>query len=241
MRCRTPPTPPTLLLLLLALCQGARGAGVRPRIWVRRPDGGTQIELVPSLAKLCVAEGLDEDAMRAVADGEQAEHRGWTCGTVCEALVDDDEAEHLEEDAAQTDQAVDNDQDAQSKLGSPPRAAKPKAAATKASTSRPAVSRKKSQAVARTGKVATKPADAPKAKAAEEELAPAPPAPSLGGILGSKMVVQFAASTLASKAVKRMDQKAPDFVQKLRLIFYFLVRRLSCPASTPAIASECAN
>lgn len=164
------------------------------RVWVRRPDGGTQIELVPSLAKLCEAEGLDLECMTAVSKGEATEHRGWTCGTVC--------APAAEVTTAGAAAGV---------------AVKPKAKSVSAGNIKPKAGAGKTAAAAKAATTA-----AADAAAAAEAVAPSPP-PSAMGFLGSKMVVQFAVSTLASKAVKRMDSTAEGFVQKLRLAFYVIV------------------
>jgi hypothetical protein len=178
-------------------------------MWVRRPDGGTQIELIPSLSKLCKAEGLDEECMLAVSRGEEAEHRGWTCGTVCEPQAAEADVAGLAQGAQAAALTPKRKAAGTAQLKKP----KPTAAA-KAGASTPGSPRKKAAAT---------PAAAA-ADAAAESAADVPPSPpSLVGMLGSKMVVQFGVSTLASKAVKRMDKEAPDFVQKFRLIFYCLV------------------
>jgi len=177
-----------------------RGARVRDRVWVRRPGGGRHIELVPSLEELCEREQLDLGAMREVAAGSMEEHEGWSCGTASEC----------ESEAAEA--ASGAVADGELTPPSPPagRAAssrrKPKAAASE----RTAVLSK-----AR-GKTAA-PAEAAEAAAAGAAV----PAGGGGGTM-SKMLVQLVASTTASKAVKRLDKAAPDFVQKVRMAFYVL-------------------
>lgn len=200
------------LLSLLALAQAAPSTSPSPTLrasrskpmWVRRPDGGTQIELIPSLSKLCEAEGLDVECMLAVSRGEEAEHRGWTCGTVCEPQATEADV------AGAADGAKAAGPTPKRKAAGTALLKKPKStAAAAAGTSTPGSRKQKSTAP-------------PAAVDSVADLPPAPP--SLFGMLGSKMVVQFGASTLASKAVKRMDKEAPGFVQKFRLIFYCLVR-----------------
>eukprot|EP00962_Isochrysis_galbana_P001566 scaffold404_cov101-Isochrysis_galbana.AAC.3 len=142
--------------------------------------------------------------MLAVSRGEEAEHRGWTCGTVCEPQATEADV------AGAADGAKAAGPTPKRKAAGTALLKKPKStAAAAAGTSTPGSRKQKSTAP-------------PAAVDSVADLPPAPP--SLFGMLGSKMVVQFGASTLASKAVKRLDKEAPGFVQKFRLIFYCLVR-----------------
>ena len=80
--------------VLRALRGGASDDGV---FWVKAPpaaageddDGeaasaAAPMHFVRSLAAFCAEHDLDEDAMRAVADGEADDHDGWTCGAAKE-------------------------------------------------------------------------------------------------------------------------------------------------------------
>lgn len=181
-----------------------RGARVRDRVWVRRPGGGRHIELVPSLEELCEREQLDLGAMREVAAGSMEEHEGWSCGTASECESEAAEAASGAAAAAVADGELTPPSPPAGRAASSRR--KPKAAASE----RTAVLSK-----AR-GKTAA-PAEAAEAAAAGAAV----PAGGGGGTM-SKMLVQLVASTTASKAVKRLDKAAPDFVQKVRMAFYVL-------------------
>jgi hypothetical protein len=180
-------------------------------MWVRRPDGGTQIELIPSLRKLCAAEGLDEACMLAVSRGEEAEHRGWTCGTVCEPQATEVDVTDVAQGAKAPKRKAAGT--ARPKVAAGDGEKTKATSAAKAGASTPGSPKKKATA------------SEPDTADAGENTASVPPAPpSVSSMLGSKMVVQFGVSTLASKAVKQMDKEAPDFIQKFRLIFYCMVK-----------------
>lgn len=66
--------------ILLAVAAGIKLQDAGPQLWVKRP-GGTTVELVKSLTKVCDDNGLDEAAMEAVLNGEETSHEGWECGT----------------------------------------------------------------------------------------------------------------------------------------------------------------
>jgi len=65
-----------------------KGASQPSRFWVRRPDGGTTVELVRSISQVCGSNELDEEEMLKVMRGEQKEHKGWQCGTAVEYASD---------------------------------------------------------------------------------------------------------------------------------------------------------
>jgi len=93
-----------VLIALLGICarpaiSSAGSKAQKERVWVKRPDAGSHIELVSSLALVCDEHDLEEAAMRAVSAGEVDDHRGWKCGTIGDYPCND--AQQIEEAATQ--------------------------------------------------------------------------------------------------------------------------------------------
>lgn len=121
------------LLLLVVACGSSAAAGpplssskvVASRLWVRGPDDGRRVQVVHSLSAFCEENGLDAEAMRAVALGEADDHEGWQCGEVCDydapptaAAKGQDAAEAEEVESEDDDDLADPEADEPS--GPPP-------------------------------------------------------------------------------------------------------------------------
>lgn len=104
------------------------------RIWVKRP-GSKRLEIISSLSTLCAEQGLDEEAMLAVARGEADDYEGWECGEAdCEesdeAAADGaDVVSEAAEGADDTDDTAEPADEAEAKDAAPATDATPPAPA----------------------------------------------------------------------------------------------------------------
>ena len=196
------------LVALLALLAASASAQKRApsaskiaatKMWLRRPGDGMRVELISKsrLPQVCKEHDLDLEAMLAVASGDADDCEGWTCG----------EASDYGGEAAG---AAADEPAAEAKLPTP----KPKAAAAKAKAAKAAAA---SDDDDDDGPVKLAPKDVKGA------AAPPDPAEAMGAMKLPmvKLVAQFAGPSVGMRFLKQFgDEKSPEFVAKLRLVFY---------------------